>query len=161
MAPLAGTGGQSTSGTQGPGSYQVTAVPAGTVVTSSRQPPAGDSGSRHAQHAVSYREGQTGGGGRMRPASPTVVVDHQRTTWGYPPSEPHPHRREEVLPGLLAATRTGLPPAGDDELTKTKIHHGITSRCHLPFCWAHGKRSMIREVGIHHSDGLLISPRRR
>src|ERR1700676_3519576 len=28
-------------------------------------------------------------------------------------------------PGLLAATRTGLPPAGDDELTNSKIHHGL------------------------------------
>ena len=42
-----------------------------------------------------------------------------------------------LLPGLLAATRTGLPPAGDDELTNTKKHHGITSRCHLLLCWAH------------------------
>jgi hypothetical protein len=42
-----------------------------------------------------------------------------------------------LLPGLLAATRTGLTPASDDELTNTKIHHGVTSRCHLPLCWAH------------------------
>jgi len=34
------------------------------------------------------------------------------------------------LAGLLAATRTGLTPAGDDELTNPKIHHGVTSRCH-------------------------------
>ncbi len=33
-----------------------------------------------------------------------------------------------------------LRPAGDDELTNTKIHHGITSRCHLLLSWAH-KRS--------------------
>src|SRR6266536_5477727 len=50
-----------------------------------------------------------------------------------------PGRAASLLPGLLAATRTGLPPAGDDELTNTKIHHGTTSRCHLPFCWAHEK----------------------
>jgi hypothetical protein len=50
---------------------------------------------------------------------------------------PFPDRAASLLPGLLAATRTGLPPAGDDELTNTKIHHGTTSRCHLPFCWAH------------------------
>ena len=30
-----------------------------------------------------------------------------------------------LLPGLLAATRTGLTPAGDDELTNTKKHHGL------------------------------------
>jgi hypothetical protein len=50
---------------------------------------------------------------------------------------PFPGRAASLLPGLLAATRTGLSPAGDDELTNTKIHHGTTSRCHLPFCWAH------------------------
>src|SRR5947207_3818977 len=49
---------------------------------------------------------------------------------------PFPGRAASLLPGLLAATRTGLPPAGDDELTNTKKHHGTTSRCHLPFCWA-------------------------
>ena len=43
-----------------------------------------------------------------------------------------------LLPGLLAATRTGLPPAGDDELTNSKIHHA-TSQRHLPLCWAHEK----------------------
>jgi len=40
------------------------------------------------------------------------------------------HHHEEVLPGLLAATRTGLAPAGDDELTSTKIgcsEHSLTS----------------------------------
>ena len=51
---------------------------------------------------------------------------------------PFPDQTASLLPGLLAATRTGLPPAGEDELTNTKIHHGITSRlCHLPLCWAH------------------------
>ena len=33
---------------------------------------------------------------------------------------PFPGRAASLLPGLLAATRTGLPPAGDDELTNTK-----------------------------------------
>jgi hypothetical protein len=32
-----------------------------------------------------------------------------------------------LLPGLLAATRTGLPPAGDDELTNSKIRCYITA----------------------------------
>jgi hypothetical protein len=50
---------------------------------------------------------------------------------------PFPNRGASLLPGLLAATRTGLPPAGDDELTNTKTHHGLTSRRHLRFCWAH------------------------
>src|SRR5436305_11011592 len=60
---------------------------------------------------------------------------------------PFPGRAASPLPGLLAATRTGLPPAGDDELTNTKKHHGTTSRCHLPFCWAHEKRSLCLNPG--------------
>ena len=55
---------------------------------------------------------------------------------------PFPGRAASLLPGLLAATRTGLPPAGDHELTNTKKHHGTTSRCHLLFCWAHEKGSL-------------------
>jgi len=47
-----------------------------------------------------------------------------------------------LLPGLLAATRTGLTPASDDELTNTKIHHGVKSRCHLPLCWAHERSGL-------------------
>ena len=50
---------------------------------------------------------------------------------------PFPDRAASLLPGLLAATRTGLSPAGDDELTNTKEHHGTTSRCHLLPYWAH------------------------
>ena len=59
-------------------------------------------------------------------------------------------RAASLLPGLLAATRTGLPPAGDDELTNTKIHHGTTSRCHLLFCWAHGKGSLSKSPSAIH-----------
>jgi len=33
---------------------------------------------------------------------------------------PFPDEAASLLPGLLAATRTGLTPAGDDELTNTK-----------------------------------------
>lgn len=33
--------------------------------------------------------------------------------------DPFPDRAASLLPGLLAATRTGLPPASDDELTNT------------------------------------------
>jgi hypothetical protein len=44
---------------------------------------------------------------------------------------PFPDEAASLLPGLLAATRTGLTPASDDELTNTKIHrgsrHGLTS----------------------------------
>ena len=52
-------------------------------------------------------------------------------------SRPFPDGTASLLPSLLAATRTGLPPASDDELTNTKKHHGATSRCHLLLCWAH------------------------
>ena len=67
---------------------------------------------------------------------PLRVEGRPRTLRG-----PHPDRRPArgaspnaaSLPsGLLGATRTGLPPAGDDELTNTKItmalRHGVTSR---------------------------------
>jgi hypothetical protein len=50
---------------------------------------------------------------------------------------PFPGETASPLPGLLTATWTGLPPAGDDGLTDTKIHYGITSRFHLLLCWAH------------------------
>ena len=36
---------------------------------------------------------------------------------------PFPDEAASLLPGLLAATRTGLTPAGDDELTNTRISH--------------------------------------
>jgi len=48
--------------------------------------------------------------------------------------DPFPDRAASLLPGLLAATRTGLAPAGDDELMNSRISH---SWLHLPFCWAH------------------------
>src|ERR1700751_5177216 len=60
---------------------------------------------------------------------------------------PVPDRAASLLPGLLAATRTGLPPAGDDELTNTKKHHGSTSRCHLPLCWAHESPRLVSPAG--------------
>jgi hypothetical protein len=36
---------------------------------------------------------------------------------------PFPDEAASLLPGHLAATRTGLSPASDDELTKRKINH--------------------------------------
>jgi len=43
----------------------------------------------------------------------------------FPPTPP------ALLPGLLAATRTGLPPASDDELTtRDQLHRPP------PVCWA-------------------------
>ena len=57
---------------------------------------------------------------------------------------PFPGEAASLLPGLLAATRTGLTPASNDELTNTKEHHVLTSRCHLLLCWAH-ERSRLEE----------------
>ena len=52
-------------------------------------------------------------------------------------------RAASLLPGVLETTRTGLPPAGGDELTNTRIHHGTTSRRHLLLCWAHESSRLI------------------
>jgi len=40
---------------------------------------------------------------------------------------PFPDQAASLLPGSLAITRTGLSPASGDELTDTKIHHGVMS----------------------------------
>jgi hypothetical protein len=40
---------------------------------------------------------------------------------------PFPDETASLLPGLLAATRTGLSPASDDELTNNKIHRYVTA----------------------------------
>src|ERR1022692_2770099 len=51
---------------------------------------------------------------------------HRASDAGLRPG-PFPDRAASLLPGLLAATRTGLPPAGDDELTNSKIRCYITA----------------------------------
>jgi hypothetical protein len=56
--------------------------------------------------------------GRVRPGRAAAQHPGQRL-----PAGVVAHRQQ--LPGLLAATRTGLTPAGDDELTNSKIHHGL------------------------------------
>ena len=45
--------------------------------------------------------------------------------------DPFPDRAASLLPGLLAATRTGLTPAGDDELM---LDHDLHIDLQL---WAH------------------------
>jgi hypothetical protein len=42
---------------------------------------------------------------------------------------PFPDRAASLLPGLLATTRTGLSPAGDDELTNTRNHTMALRHC--------------------------------
>jgi hypothetical protein len=58
---------------------------------------------------------------------------------------PFPDETASLLPGLLAATRTGLTPASDDELTNT-INRYVTAN--LLLYWAHGKGSAITAVTI-------------
>ncbi len=50
---------------------------------------------------------------------------------------PSPDRAASPLPGLLAATRTGLTPAGDDELALDQV----TSQHHLQL-WAHKEQDV-------------------
>jgi hypothetical protein len=49
-----------------------------------------------------------------------------------------------LLPGLLAATRTGLPPAGGHELARESPQrdHLLVIAVH-PRCWAHGTRASV------------------
>jgi len=57
---------------------------------------------------------------------------------------PHPFPGEaaSLLPGHLAATRTGLPPASDDELTNNKS----PTQGNLLFCWTHENARRDRRV---------------
>src|SRR6266496_5577800 len=56
-----------------------------------------------------------------------------------------PGRAASLLPGLLAATRTGLTPAGDDELALDQV----TSQHHLQL-WAHEEE----DVQTPQKDGV-------
>ena len=121
-----GRGGQSTSGTPRSGSYQVTVVPARRVTRPPVRP------GRRFRLKTRNASGQLpGGSGQGRRQDATSLTEHgcvspeDNPVWIYPP--PHPHHFEEVLPGLLAATRTGLSPAGDDELTNSKIRCYVTA----------------------------------
>jgi hypothetical protein len=100
-----------------------------------------NSGARHSLHPPS-RAGPLTTPQASRHATDRIVAPPYRAFDAGLRPGPFPDRAASLLPGLLAATRTGLPPAGDDELTNTKKHHGTTSRCHLPFCWAHEKTGL-------------------
>src|SRR3954468_19915223 len=52
-------------------------------------------------------------------ASPNGALDAALRRRAFPPDA------GSLLPGLLAATRTGLPPAGDDELAIRSRHHMV------------------------------------
>ena len=131
MAPPAGTGGQSTSGTPRSGSYQVTVVPARRVA----RPPVGPRPTIQAQDTQrtrsADREGQAGAGGRTRPASLSTVVDHQRTILWISTPTPTPflrkcYRASWQLPGpdfhRQATTSLRTPR------NTMALRHGVTSR---------------------------------
>jgi hypothetical protein len=69
---------------------------------------------------------------------------------------PFPDETASLLPGLLAATRTGLTPASDDELTNT-INRYVTAN--LLFYWADEKGSVINALeylGLAQVDDLWV-----
>ncbi len=57
--------------------------------------------------------------------------------------DPFPDQAASLLPGLLAATRTGLTPAGDDELTTPDELH-----THLQVRWAHERPRLEGSGGV-------------
>ena len=97
----------------------------------------------------------TGGNGYDAAGFASCYGPHRRSpfagllTLGSDPAGPFPDRAASLLPGLLAATRTGLSPAGDDELTNDEDPPWPRSRLHLPPYWAHitGHYPMVVSVG--------------
>src|SRR6476661_8018629 len=70
--------------------------------------------------------------------------------------DPFPDRAASLLPGLLAATRTGLSPAGDDELAWIGSPQTITSNY-----WAHSRLVVPARVEGCLSRPLRSASRRR
>src|SRR4029450_1724976 len=64
---------------------------------------------------------------------------------------PSPDQAASLLPGLLAATRTGLTPASDDELHTTVT---VLAHDHLRGDWTHRDPSLHSQAG----DGSLLGP---
>jgi hypothetical protein len=76
--------------------------------------------------------GRSPGGPRLRQGTGTLLdyIGNTRTAPARRQNRafaPFPDRTASLLPGPLAATRTGLPPAGDDELTNSKIRCYVTA----------------------------------
>src|ERR1019366_916660 len=61
--------------------------------------------------------------------------------------DPFPDRAANLLPGLLAATRTGLTPASDDEHEQAGHLHEVTSL----FSRAHETRGLSAVTPSHYS----------
>src|SRR3954462_15496252 len=93
--------------------------------------------------------------------------------------DPFPDRAASLLPGLLAATRTGLPPASDDELTTTDQPPTRSTSCplgareNLIYPYGHRFRSLLdpldqvdhalarieylaNDGGLHQIDDVLV-----
>jgi len=71
---------------------------------------------------------------------PPICTPNRAIDTGLRP-DPFPDRAASLLPGLLAATRTGLTPASDDE--HEHQDHPVKSRGHLPFRWAHEQSGLM------------------
>jgi hypothetical protein len=69
---------------------------------------------------------------------------------------PFPDEAASLLPGPLAATRTGLPPAGDDELTN-KIHRYITASPPALLGARCGTRANL--LGLISRNGIVVAAR--
>ena len=66
---------------------------------------------------------------------------------------PFPDEAASLLPGPLAATRTGLTPASDDELTTQDQPPTRPTSC----LWAHGKGSLSTSTAWLHQGGSAPS----
>jgi hypothetical protein len=71
-------------------------------------------------------------------APPKGAFDAELRRQAFPPDA------ASLLPGLLAATRTGLTPAGEHDLVDVdhlKEHHLLSLVAGAHVCWAHNDRS--------------------
>jgi hypothetical protein len=95
------------------------------------------------------------------PARPVVGFQGRRATrafdTGLQPT-PFPDQAGGLLPGLLAATRTALRPADDDELTNSKIHHDVYDTVSPPVLL--GARKPEVNVADRRAKIILLAPLR-
>jgi hypothetical protein len=73
-----------------------------------------------------------------------------------------PDEAASLLPGLLAATRTGLTPASNDELTNTDEKSRVTGDCYARLCGSpgsetsRGRPALDQVVSAVHDEVLAI-----
>jgi len=69
---------------------------------------------------------------------------------------PFPDEAASLLPGLLAATRAGLSPASDGELTNSRISRYVTAS--PPSCWAHNFLAIVvfGRLGGHYCLAIVM-----